>query len=243
MAENSPLKILEQVQAALQRETRYGVNNSPVQLALHERSLVLSGAFPDIRAKRLAAHLAGRAAPGLEIIDHLSVTSAVHEEGTLRSEVVRALSTEPVFSEVTLRLHRDGETELLCQGSGEGYIDIRVEEGTVRLTGQVGSLSHRRLAEVLCWWCLGCERVDNLLEVVPAESDNDGEVSDALRLAMEKDPLVHAEQIAIRVHDGSVTLQGYVPSEEEKRLAELDAWYTPGVCEVVNDVEAEVSHR
>ena len=239
MADISPLLVLEQVQTALEKETLYGVNRYPVQLSLHEKTISLSGEFPDIRAKRHAVHVAQLAAGGYDIIDQLSVTSAVHEEGTLRSEVVRALTTEAVFSEMTLRLLADEGTELLRQGRDDAYIDLHVTGGTVRISGRVGSLSHRRLAEVLCWWCLGCERVDNLLEVVPAESDNDAEVSDALRLAMEKDPLVHAEQISIQVHNGSVTLQGYVPSQEERRLAELDAWYTPGVYEVVNDVQSQ----
>lgn len=240
MAQTTPLEILDLVQVALQKETLYGVNRYPVQLALHERTLIMAGEFPDIRAKRHAVHVAQVTAGDLEILDHLNVTVAVHEEGTLRSEVIRALQGEPVFSETTLRLQLDGDIEVLRENAGEAYIDIRVEGGAVSLSGQVNSLSHRRLAEVLCWWSLGCERVDNLLEVVPGETDNDDEVSDALRLAIEKDPLVHAEQISIHVHNGSVTLQGYVPSQEERRLAELDAWYVPGVYEVVNDVQAQM---
>lgn len=240
MARKSPLDILEQVQTALQKETRYDVNRYAVQLALYEGTLILAGEFPDIRAKRHAVHVAKVAAGGLEILDQLNVTSTIHEEGTLRNEVIRALSAEPVFSELTLRLQNDGVIEVLRAGSGEASITIQIEGGAVCLSGQIGSLSHRRLAEVLCWWCLGCERVDNLLEVIPSEADNDDEISDALRMAMEKDPLVHAEQISIEVHTGSVTLRGYVPSQEEKHLAELDAWYIPGVYEVVNNVQAQV---
>ncbi len=237
MISMSPEAILDQVQEALQKETRFDVNRFPLQLALHEGTLVLSGTLPDIRAKRHVVHLVQTVALGMEIIDHLNVTSVVHEEGTLRGEVIRSLSAEPSFSELALLLRLDGEIEVLREGRGESFVEIRVTGGTVELRGQVGSLSHRRLAEVLCWWSLGCERVDNFLQVTPSEIDNDDEVSDALRMAMEKDPLVHAEQISIEVHNGTVTLYGYVPSQEEKRLAELDAWYIPGVHEVVNDVQ------
>ncbi len=236
----TPVEILEQVQTALQKETRYGIGRVPVQVALHEGKLVLRGTFPDIRAKRHAVYIARLIAPGMEVLDQLNVAAAIHEEGTLRSEVIRALSTEPVFREVTLRLRMDGNVEVIRDGGSEAYIEVQVSGGTVQINGQVDSLSHRRLAEVLCWWSLGCERVDNLIEVIPAEADNDDEVSDALRMTMEKDPLVHAEQISIEVHNGSVTLHGYVPSQEEKRLAELDAWYIPGVYEVVNDVQTQV---
>lgn len=237
MASLTPLEVLDQVQNALEKETRYGVNRYPVQLVLKEGKLTLSGEFHDIRAKRHAVHLAKEVATGLEIIDMLNVTSAVHEEGTLKSEVARALTAEAAFSDVAVRLRSDGQVEVLQEGRGEAHIEFQVSGGAVQLCGQVGSLSHRRLAEVLCWWSLGCERVDNQLEVTPSEADNDDEVSDALRMAMEKDPLVHAEQISIEVHNGSVTLNGYVPSQEEKRLVELDAWYVPGVFEVVNEVQ------
>ena len=67
--------------------------------------------------------------------------------------------------------------------------------------------------------------------------DNDDEVTDALRLVLEIDPLIHADQILVRTSLGVVSLDGVVAREEEKRSAELDAWYVPGVSEVVNRLE------
>ena len=117
-------------------------------------------------------------------------------------------------------------------------IDIEVVEGVVTLSGRVGSLTHRRLAEVLAWWTAGCELVENRLRVVPPEQENDGELTDAVRIVLEKDPLVQSSQISIDVQHGEVTLKGYVASEEERRLAVLDAWYVPGVREVVDRIQA-----
>ncbi|NIO40400.1 MAG: transporter, partial [Burkholderiales bacterium] len=50
----------------------------------------------------------------------------------------------------------------------------------------------------------------NGLRVLPPETDNDDEIADALRLVLEKDPLVHAAQISIRVSKGVVNLAGSV---------------------------------
>ncbi|MEJ2061531.1 MAG: BON domain-containing protein [Gammaproteobacteria bacterium] len=40
---------------------------------------------------------------------------------------------------------------------------IATREGVVTLTGEVGSLTQRRLAEVLTWWTAGCELVPGTL--------------------------------------------------------------------------------
>jgi osmotically-inducible protein OsmY len=119
-----------------------------------------------------------------------------------------------------------------------GLIGIAVHKGVVQLTGKVGSLSHRRLAEVRAWWTGGCELVENHLKVEPPEKETDDELTDAVRMVLEMDPLVHAGQIYARARDGVVTLEGYVASKEEKKLAILDAWYVPGVHEVVDRLEA-----
>ena len=44
------------------------------------------------------------------------------------------------------------------------------------------------------------------------------------------------DQIRVTSRDCVVTLDGFVRSEREKRLAELDAWYLFGVDKVVNNL-------
>jgi osmotically-inducible protein OsmY len=119
-----------------------------------------------------------------------------------------------------------------------GSIEVQVEDGIVILDGEVISLSHKRLAGVLAWWTPGCRDVVNGLEVVPPEQDTDDEVTDALRIVLEKDPLVKdPEQIRIRTHDYVVTLEGLVNKEEDRHTAELDAWYLFGVDKVINRID------
>jgi hypothetical protein len=175
-------------------------------------------------------------------VDRLRVVASQMEDGQLRAEVVNTLMGEPVFLDYGFRLKHDGgfETWRVTKSKIDEQIDIEVHDGVVTLTGRVGSLTHRRLAEVLAWWTAGCELVENRLRVVPPEKENDGELTDAVRMVLEKDPLVHSSQISVAVDHGEVTLNGYVASDEERQLAVMDAWYVPGVREVVDRIQSRI---
>ena len=88
------------------------------------------------------------------------------------------------------------------------------------------------------WWTDGCEFVENHLQIVPPGLDNDNEISDAIRCVLEKDPLVHASQLQIGTAGGVVYLNGCLANETEKKLAIRDAWYVPGVADVVDRNQA-----
>jgi osmotically-inducible protein OsmY len=105
----------------------------------------------------------------------------------------------------------------------------------------VPSLSHKRLAGVLAWWVPGSTNVLNCLEVIPSEEDNDDEITDAVRLVLEKDPFVNADQIRVSTRDRVVTLEGLVPYEKEREMAEFDAWFTFAVDNVINKIELQES--
>ncbi len=113
-------------------------------------------------------------------------------------------------------------------------INAEVDDGVVDLEGTVGSLSHKRLCGVFAWWVPGSRDVINSLEVSPAEEDSDDEITDAVRIALDKDKLVEASTIKVATKDWMVTLAGTVASEPEKQIAENDAWYVWGVNEVDN---------
>ena len=54
-------------------------------------------------------------------------------------------------------------------------------------------------------------------------TDNDFEMADTVRLALEKDPFVDASQVRVRTRNRIVRLQGLAPTEPEKEMAEADA--------------------
>jgi len=111
---------------------------------------------------------------------------------------------------------------------------MEVRDGVVTLNGQVPSLSHKRLAGVLAWWVPGTREVINGLEDVPPEADNDDELIDAVRLVLEKDPFVNASKIRVSAKDWVITLDGLVPTEAMKQMAERDTGYVLDVKSVVN---------
>ena len=71
------------------------------------------------------------------------------------------------------------------------------------------------------------------------EEDKDDELTDAVRLALEKDPFVDATKIRVTTKEWVVTMDGLVPNETMKQMAERDAWYVLGVSEVINRIQAE----
>lgn len=230
--------LLKTISAAWERESRVDIHHFPIRASRRDGRILLEGQVGDIAAKRLAGDIARHLAGGVPVDDQLRVRPAEpRQDGRLRDLVTRSLLEEPVFAHYDIRIRRDLGMETLREGrNSEGEINVVIDDGVVTLNGWAGSLSHRRLAEVLVWWA-GCEKLLNYLRVDPPERETADELCDAVRIVLEKDPLVHASQLSVRANAGTVTLEGYVASAEEARLAVLDCWYIPGVYEVENRIQ------
>jgi len=239
MITRDPEQLLAEANTALAADTRINIDDLSIGLTVDDGVLAIDGQVDNIMVKRIAANVAlGGVRNECPVLDRLRVRAPHEGELELRDEVVKILSSESVFSDHTLIVEAGSHRETIHEGtSGRGRLEVHVEAGTVTLRGQVMSLSHRRFAEVLIWWTAGCERVDNFLEVIPPEEDSDDEISDVLRMVLEKDPLVQATQLRVGTAGGVVEIQGLVASDEERRLAVLDAWYVPGVWDVVDRIE------
>ena len=62
------------------------------------------------------------------------------------------------------------------------------------------------------------------------------EITEVVRMALEKDRWLDASNLQVRTSDGKVRLDGTLSSEEQKRRAEYNAWYVCGVHEVDNQI-------
>jgi len=212
--------------AALEQDNDINLHEYPIRIT-YKDSLRLEGEVANIIAKRKARRIALQLSGLSNIEDHLQLRPGEHRnDKALQDATVDALAQEPAFRDIRVYAGHAAppETEQWINASAVGCV--------VRLDGQVGSLSHRRLAEVIAWWVPGCCNVHNHLRVHPAEQDNDDEISDAIRLVLEKDPLLHAENISANTRGRVVTLEGYVHSPEQGRMAVYDCWYVPGVHDV-----------
>lgn len=95
------------------------------------------------------------------------------------------------------------------------------------------------LAGMLAWSVPGTHDVINGIEVVPIQEDSDDEIAEAVRLVLEKDPLIDANRICVTVRNAVIVLEGLVVDRAESEMAEMDAWYAFGVDRVVNWSEHE----
>jgi len=127
-------------------------------------------------------------------VDRLHVAPAERKgDGEILGTLQTLLLEARDLKNCTLRAMKKGQTvnlQEITDDNASGDILIGVKEGVVTLDGWVISLSHKRLAGVLAWWVPGCRDVLDGLEVLPPEQDNDDEVSDALSLVLEMDPMI-----------------------------------------------------
>jgi len=240
MAERTAVE--KAVLAALEREPAVNLHRWPMRIEYNvtNRSLVLEGEVENIIAKRRAYECVSRVDGVDGIMDRLRVRpSEPRGDGAIRASITQSMFDEPTLRDCALHAYHKGIMETLrVPPDSKDVIGVTVEDGVVQLTGHIGSLSHKQMTGALAWWAPGCRDVLNVMAVVPPEAINDGEITDALRLVLEKDPLMpHADDLGISVRHNVVTLSGIVATEEERRLAEYDAWYLVGVRDVVNRLE------
>ena len=235
--------VLKKVLAAFERESHLKLRNHPIHMSFDGGALTVEGEAPDIASKKHLLQLTQVHSEGMPVVDQLRVAANPPiADGELRTRVCERLAQAVDFRNCVICARVKGQLEVLrgtmdqAGNDGSGVVEVTVEGGVVTLTGQVISLSHKRLASVTAWWVGGCRDVVNLLELVPAEADGDDEISEVLHLVLETDQRVRAEQITIDVKDRKITLAGWVASEAEKRQAEQDAWCLDATGGVVNHI-------
>ena len=205
------------LRAILTEELKFDPNDFPIALRMEDGTIVMEGMVSNVGLKKRALLLAMGLQEVQGVVDRLRVRPSVS------------------MSDDEIRDHMRGA---LTQESALNGLDINIEvrDGVVDLEGQVWSLSHKRLAGVLAWWIPGVLDVINSIEVNPPEEDSDGELSDAVRLALEKDRLVDAQSLKVSTNGYVVTLEGVTGCAAEREAAEDDAWFTWGVNDVVNNI-------
>lgn len=201
----------------LTEELKFDPNDFPIALRMEDGTIVMEGMVSNVGLKKRALLLAMGLQEVQGVVDRLRVRPSVSmSDGEIRDHMRGALTQESALNGLD--------------------INIEVRDGVVDLEGQVWSLSHKRLAGVLAWWIPGVLDVINSIEVNPPEEDSDGELSDAVRLALEKDRLVDAQSLKVSTNGYVVTLEGVTGCAAEREAAEDDAWFTWGVNDVVNNI-------
>jgi len=230
---------VEAVRGALGGEPRIDLARHAIALEFADGVLTMEGEVAEVAAKKLALERAAAVEGVRNIVDRLRVRPArAMTDAEIRDHLCDSLLDEPVFQHCAVRCRHAGHLQSLQEpAGGVGQIEADVSDGVVTLSGEVPSLGHKRLAGVLAWWVPGSRDVVNGLEVAPPEADSDDEIADAVRIALEKDPLLDAAGIRVVARGSVVTLEGRVPSEPQRQMAEADAWCVFGVDAVVNGLK------
>ena len=240
MTDDAPIS--KKIRSVLENDPAVNLHRSKVSIALRDDQVVLEGDVEDVIAKRRIPQLAQTVTNGHAIVDRLRlIPSEQRGDGAVLDSVVNSLSQESAFRNYTIGVQdpSSGDRSAPDQSSEGHHITVSVDNAVVTLTGSVESLTHRRLADVLAWWVTGSVDVDNRLHVVPPEQDHDGEINDAIRIVMEKDPLLDASQLRFHAKNSEVTLDGLVHSQEHKHMAECNAWLILGVHNVINRIQVQ----
>jgi osmotically-inducible protein OsmY len=236
--------VRKQVHAALERESRVNLHRHPVRIASADGTVTLEGEVADVAAKQLALQLA-RAVQGVRsVVDRLRVAPGERRgDGAVRDSAARLLLQQPELRGCSLNVRTNEKIEVLHRVADDpaGEIQLSVTDGVVVLEGHVISQSHRRFAGAVAWWTPGRRDVINALEVRPAYEDRDDEVAEVMRLVLEADPELDADQIRTNCNGKVVFLDGTVPNDQQKRRAEQDAWSLAAIRGVVNRLEIAVT--
>ena len=236
--------VRKQVHAALERESRVNLHRHPVRIESADGTVTLEGEVADVAAKQLALQLAGAVQGVRSVVDRLRVAPGERRgDGAVRDSAARLLLQQPELRGCSLNVRTNERIEVLHRVADDpaGEIELSVTDGVVVLEGHVISQSHRRFAGAVAWWTPGRRDVINALEVRPAYEDRDDEVAEVMRLVLDADPELDADQIRTNCNGKVVFLDGTVPNDQQKRRAEQDAWSLAAIRGVVNRLEIAVT--
>ena len=238
--------VRRQVHAALERESRINLHRHPVRIESADGTVTLEGELADVAAKKLALQLAAAVQGVRNVVDRLHVAPGERRgDGAVRDSAARLLLEQPELRGCSLSLRTgDGNAQRIqvlrrVNDDAAGDIQLSVTDGVVVLEGHAISQSHRRFAGAVAWWTPGRRDVINALVVRPAYEDRDDEISEVMRLVLEADPEIDADQIRTNCNGKVVFLDGAVPNEQQKRRAELDAWSLTAIRGVVNRLQVQ----
>lgn len=229
-------RVSDEISRALCSDQRLGLDHRRCRVAFRDDTLEIDGQVTSIAVKRRALQVAAGHPAVRWVVDRLHVEpSCTMSDAMIADHIVDAFTEEPTLKECSIFRQIKGVTKSVQQPAlVRGEVRVVVENGVVTLDGELPTRAHKRLAGVLAWWVPGTRDVVDGMGVVSQEQDNDDEIVDAVRVALEKDPFVDATQIRVRSKANVVTLEGLVWSRAERHMAESDAWYVFGVAEVTN---------
>lgn len=216
------MKTDEQIQTDVQEELKWEpyLKASQIGVAVNKGIVTLSG-HVDSYSKKLAAEKAAKRVGGVKAIAEdiqIGVSPAYSKtDAEIAEAVLNALKWHTAVQEDKLK--------------------IKVEDGVVRLEGEVEWAFQRDAAKTAIENLTGVRSVINLVTVKPKVTPF--EIQQKISSAFHRSATIDSGRITPEVLGNKVILNGKVRSFVEKEDAENAAWNAPGVVAVESKLEIE----
>lgn len=196
------------------------LNASQIGVAVKDGIVTLSGQVDTFSKKVLAENAAKKVAGVKAVAEDIRVgISPVYQktDAEIAEAVLKALKWHTMIP--------------------EDDIQVRVENGAVKLEGEVEWDYQRMQAKTAVENLIGVKSFTNLISVKPKVLDKN--IQKKINEAFHRSATIDAGKITANVLGSRVVLYGTVRSFAEKEDAEEAAWSAPGVTAVESKIEIE----
>lgn len=187
-----------------QLEIDGGVPAHRIDVRTRDGIVSLSGSVPHLLARERAGEIATMVKGVRSVVNRIEILPDSRTDDQIRRDVELSLLADPATEFFDLK--------------------VGVSDGTVSLSGRVGSWQEERLCTLVAKGVNGVREVLSNIEVTPPRQRSDDEIRTEIERRLDFDVWVDAGLIDVRVMNGRVFLSGTVGSLAEKKRAFGDAW-------------------
>lgn len=196
----------------------HGVTPAHIGVTANDGTVTLTGYVENFAEKHAAEAAASRVNGVKAVADQIEVRPC--PETSRSDEDIAATAVERLAWNVAIP---------------SDAVKITVEDGWITLTGEVDWHYQKVAAEQDLRPLHGVVGVTNKITIIAGDRASD--ISDEIMHALHRSWFFDPKTIDVDVDNGTVRLSGTVRSTHERQVAAATAWSTPGVIDVMNNIQ------